>query len=243
MSSKDKKSNDKKEKKKKEDQADESVKTIVSVRNDEPASSPVPVRRAVSASKNEMEQLQQDLQDLNSTVTALFRIPVFFSQQGLSSLGSIPPEPPYTKQQQFIIRMFKEIKNELLFPKTLPTTEQNDDTSLQQIRRMVNSSYGFTAALLQPARPTDKQEPYSPFLQIEPAMAYQKGLPILLVIEDTMLDQAGGIWIGQLAPVKLVVWFSDASDSIEQFFNSGQWQEALQDWSVQVRSRFLEKWA
>ena len=40
-------------------------------------------------------------------------------------------------------------------------------------------------------------------------MAYQYGLPLLLVIENNML-QAGGVWGGggQLAPFTPVVWFS-----------------------------------
>lgn len=257
MSSKDKNKKEKKEKNKKEEQPEEIVRTIVSVKDDEPASSPVPakktgsekgdkptsssvpVKKTVSVSNNEIAQLQKDIQDLNDAVTALYRVPIFFSQQSLFSLGSIPPEPPYTKQQQFIIRMFKEIKNTLLFPKTLPSTEQNSGTAFDQIRKMVNTNFGYAAALVKPAQPTDKQEPYSPFLQIEPAMAFQQGLPILLVIENSMLDRAGGVWSGQLGPVKPIVWFSDAADSIEQFFNSVQWTEALQAWSRKVRSGFL----
>lgn len=186
----------------------------------------------------EIAQWDKDMQDLNNAASALFRVPVFFSHQNLFSLGPIPPIPPFTKQQQFIIRMFKEIKKVLLFPRTLPNTEQYPDTTLENIRTIVNSSYGLAAALLVPARPTDKGEPYSPLLQIEPAMAYQYGLPILLVIENAMLNKAGGIWTGQLAPFTPIVWFSDTV-TVDQFFNSVQWKEALQNWAGQVRSGYF----
>lgn len=193
----------------------------------------------IRLSDEEIQQCQKDLQDLNQAASALFRIPVFFSHQGLFSLGPIPPVPPFTKQQQFIIRMFKEIKRVLLFPRTLPTTDQYPETTIENIRTIVNSSYGLAAALLQPARPTEKGEPYSPFLQIEPAMAYQRGLPLLLVIERSMQDRASGIWTGQFAPFTPIVWLSDSPNSVDEFFNSVQWKEALQNWAGEVRSGYF----
>ncbi|MCM3587333.1 hypothetical protein M3182_16470 [Mesobacillus maritimus] len=194
----------------------------------------------LTLSKEEMEQCYRDIQDLNDAATALFRIPVFFSHQNLFSLGD--PNPPFTRQQEFIIRMFKEIKKVLLFPRTLPNTEQYPDTTLENIRTLVNSSYGLAAALLVPTGPTDKGEPYSPLLQIEPSMAYQRGLPLLLVIERTMQDRAGGIWTGQLAPFTPVVWFS-STVTVDQFFNSVQWKEALHNWAGQVRSGYFAQTA
>ena len=76
------------------------------------------------------------------------------------------------------------------------------------------------------------------FLQIEPAMAYQYGLPLLLVIEDGF--PAGGIWggAGQLAPFTPIVWFS-SSVSVDDFFKSPQWKSALKNWAGQVRSGYF----
>ena len=102
---------------------------------------------------------------------------------------------------------------------------------------MVNSSYGLAAALLTPTGPTSQHEPYSPFLQIEPAMAYQYGLPLLLVIESTMQGNAGGVWAG-LVPFTPVVWFSNTT-TVEQFFDSPQWKEVLQHWAGQVYSGYF----
>ncbi|WP_028545638.1 hypothetical protein [Paenibacillus taiwanensis] len=182
-------------------------------------------------SHEEREQHEKDLQDLTEAASALFRIPVFFSHQNLFSLD--------TTRQRFIVRMFNEIKKVLLFPRTLPNTDEYPDTTLENIRTMVNSSYGLVAALLVPTGPTSPQgEPYSPFLQIEPAMGYQYGLPLFLVAERAMLDRAGGIWSGQTAPFTPIVWFSNTV-TVEQFFNSVPWKEALQNWAGQVRSGYF----
>ncbi|MDC2867922.1 hypothetical protein [Bacillus sp. BP-3] len=185
-------------------------------------------------SPQEKEQHEKDLQDLTEAASALFKIPVFFSHQNLFTLD--------ITRQRFIVRMFKEIKKVLLFPRTLPNTDEYPDTTLEGIRTVVNSSYGLAAALLVPNGPTSQGEPYSPFLQIEPAMGYQYGLPLLLVAERAMLDRASGVWSGQTAPFTPIVWFSDTV-TVEQFFNSVPWKEALNNWAGQVRSGYFAQTA
>ena len=104
------------------------------------------------------------MNDLNEAASAFFRIPVFFSHQNLFTLG--PSQPPLSQEQKLIIRMFKEIKRVLLFPRTIPNTDQYPSTTLENIRTMINSSYGAAAVLL-------KQ---TPFLQIEPSrLLYSNG--------------------------------------------------------------------
>lgn len=179
---------------------------------------------------------QPELKDLAEAASALFRIPVFFSHQNLFRLG--PPQPPLSEQQNFIIRMFKEIKSVLLFPRTLPNTDQYPETTLENIRTIVNSSYGMAAALLKPIRSEPESEPYTPFLQIEPAMGYQYGLSLLLVRESTI--PAGGIWgsAGQLAPFTPLIWHSETT-TVDEFFDSVAWKEALQNWAGEVRSGYF----
>jgi hypothetical protein len=76
----------------------------------------------VNIESDEIKQARKDIDDLSQAASALFRIPVFFSHQNLFTLG--PPQPPLSKEQKFIIRMFKEIKKVLLFPRTVPNTDQ-----------------------------------------------------------------------------------------------------------------------
>lgn len=200
------------------------------MKNKDTISSPEP-----ALSREEIACWNRGMQDLNDAATAFFKIPVFFSHQNLFTLG--PPQPPFSIQQRFVIRMFNEIQRELLFPRTLPNTEQYPNTTLENIRTMVNSSYGLASVLLKPVGPTPQGEPYSPLLQIEPSMGFQHGLP-LLVIENGV--QAGGIWggAGQLAPFTPIVWFS-ATVTIEEFFSSPQWKSALKNWAGQVRSGYF----
>jgi hypothetical protein len=71
---------------------------------------------------------------------------------------------------------------------------------------------------LEPTGSTDQKEPYSPFLQIEPSMAYQYGHPVLLVKQSTIV--AGGVWgdAGPLFPFTPLVWHSE-NTSVDQFFS------------------------
>jgi hypothetical protein len=184
---------------------------------------------------NDQEQFAQDLEELNNSASALFRIPVFFSHQNLFRLD--------TNEQQFIVRLFKEIKKDLLFPRTIPNTEQYPETTLENIRRVVNSSYGAVAALLVQKSNTSDNETYSPFLQVEPAMAYQHGLPLLLIIQRKeqgnnlpTLPQAGGVW--KFSPFGPVEWFSNQV-TVDEFFKSVQWKEVLQMWAGEVRSGYF----
>ncbi|WP_432776075.1 hypothetical protein AAFJ72_03520 [Brevibacillus gelatini] len=190
-----------------------------------------------TSSHDKHKQAYADMNDLNNAASAFFRIPVFFSHQNLFTLG--PSQPPFSQEQQFIIRMFKEIKKVLLFPRTLPNTDQYPNTTLENIRTMINSSYGTAAVLLKPTRSTSQGEPYSPFLQIEPTMAFQYGLPLLLVKQDTIA--AGGVWgdAGPLAPFTPLTWFSSSGVTVDEFFDSVQWKEALQNWAGQVRSGYF----
>ncbi|AVK96171.1 hypothetical protein FCT18_03300 [Lysinibacillus sphaericus] len=184
----------------------------------------------------EINQFYKAVEDLNDAAGAFFRIPVFFSHQNLFTLGSA--QPPLSNEQRFIIRMFNEIKQVLLFPRTIPNTDQYPNTTIENVRTIVNSSYGTAAALLKPTRRTDQLEPYSPFLQIEPSMSLQRGLPLLLVKQSTI--KAGGIWgdAGPLAPYTPLIWFSETT-TVDEFFDSIAWKEALQNWAGQVRSGYF----
>lgn len=184
----------------------------------------------------EINQFYKAVEDLNDAAGAFFRIPVFFSHQNLFTLGSA--QPPLSDEQRFIIRMFNKIKQVLLFPRTIPNTDQYPNTTIENVRTIVNSSYGTAAALLKPTRRTDQLEPYSPFLQIEPSMSLQRGLPLLLVKQSTI--KAGGIWgdAGPLAPYTPLIWFSETT-TVDEFFDSIAWKEALQNWAGQVRSGYF----
>lgn len=165
----------------------------------------------------------------------LYRIPIFLSY----------PSKLNTKQSEFVDNIIKEIRRALLFPRTLPVTEQYPETPLNNIRRMLLSSYGFIALNLaqrevkvlqnnlgQPVELTTLEG--SPFAQVEPAMAFQFGLPILLIRESTV--EKSGIWSFGIGPFLLLKW--NPNLPLSDFFTSNAWLETFQNWISQVRNGF-----
>lgn len=166
-----------------------------------------------------------------------FRIPTFLSH----------PSRLNVVQQQFVDAVIRKIRKELLFPRTLPITEQYPETPLTNIRRMILSSYGMVSLnlrqrrvniiednLLQPIETTTWVG--SPFAQIEPAMAYEYGLPLLL-IRETGVEQ-NGIWSFGISPFLILEWDSTVINPIETFFQRTDWKSIFQSWTCHVRSGY-----
>ena len=172
---------------------------------------------------------------MKETSDLIFRVPVFLSHPG--RLNSV--------QQEFVDAIIMEIKKELLFPRTLPITEQYPETPLTNIRRMMLSSYGLVSLNLkqrevnvimnnlgQPIPQTVWEG--SPFAQIEPAMAYQYGLPILLIRESDV--EQNGIWAFGVGPFLIMEW--DSTKPIADFLKRPDWRDILRNWVAHVRSGY-----
>jgi hypothetical protein len=189
-------------------------------------------------------QNQPELQDV---VNRLFRVPVFLSQPNIPNLNA--------HQLQFLIRLIREIRRELFFPRTLPRTELYPESILTNVRRVINSSYGLVAANLALRKvqvietngvvpfPTPPDNIFwlgSPFSQIEPAMAFERGLPLLLIIQSGVIME--GIWSFGVAPFTILTWNSDPDNpqpgDIDAFFDSVQWREILKNWAAEVRNGY-----
>lgn len=165
----------------------------------------------------------------------IYRIPVFLSHP--SRLNSI--------QQEFVSTIIMEIKKALLLPRTLPVSEQYPEPPLTNIRRMILSSYGFIALNLAQREVRALENNLveelnfttwegSPFAQIEPAMAFQYGLPMLLIRESTV--EQTGIWSFGIGPFLLLEW--NPNLPLGDFFNSTAWLQIFQNWISQVRNGF-----
>lgn len=177
---------------------------------------------------------------INECVDRAFRIPTFLSTT--NTVNDL--------QGQFLNRLIAEIEDALLFPRTLPVSEQYPENILTNIRRLVFSSYGLLAINFQrffvqilksnvggPPTNTPFWEG-STFSQIEPAMAFQFGIPILLV-RETGTDVSNGIWAGGITPLNIFVDWDSENQSVEDFFNSVQWREVFAYWAAEVRSNYL----
>ncbi len=167
----------------------------------------------------------------------LFRIPVFLSH----------PTRLNTVQQQFVDAIIREIRKALLFPRTLPESEQYPETPLTNIRRMILSSYGMVSLNLRQNEVTIIQnnlnQPVgvttwegSPFAQIEPGMAYLYGLPLLLIRETGVIQN--GIWSFGIGPFLILEWDSTVANPIETFFARNDWKSIFQNWVSEVRSGY-----
>lgn len=175
---------------------------------------------------------------MQAVIDQAFRIPVFLSTANTLN----------TLQQQFLDRLISEIENALLFPRTIPRSDQSPEPPLTSIRRMILSSYGLVAVDFQRffvqgiktnVGPFEPQTPFwegSPFSQIEPSMAYQYGLPLLL-IREAGTDVNRGIWQLGNAPFLILDWNSE-TQSVDAFFASVSWRQFFANWVGQVRNGY-----
>ncbi|MFT4143327.1 MAG: hypothetical protein QM644_02640 [Mobilitalea sp.] len=180
--------------------------------------------------------------ELVEKTNRFYQIPVFLSHPTSVTMNNL--------QISFLIRLLSELKKELLFPRTLPNTEQYPESTMTSIRRMVLSSFGMVTLNLARRKvqviETNGATVYnndigrqfwtgSVFSFIEPAMAYQFGLPQLFITEASVSDQdvnqQGGIF-----PFRVLIW--DSSKGIDYFFESVEWKEMLQNWAAEVRSGY-----
>ncbi len=192
-------------------------------------------RKIVKADVDNKECEPSDL--MKEAANLVFRIPVFLSHP--SRLNAL--------QQQFVDEVIRQIRKALLFPRTLPITEQYPETPLTNIRRMILSSYGMVSLNLKQRNveliQNNLNQPLegsvwegSPFAQIEPAMAYEYGLPLLL-IRETGVEQTG-IWSFGIGPFLILDWDSSAPNPIETFFKRTDVKSIFQNWVGQVRAGY-----
>ncbi len=193
---------------------------------------------------NEMTEVNEvPSPELVAKTNRFYQIPVFLSHPTSVTMNNL--------QISFLIRLMSELKKVLLFPRTLPNSEQYPESTMTSIRRMVNSSFGMITLNLSRRKveviETNGATVYendigkqfwtgSAFSFIEPAMAYQRGLPELFITEATVSDQdvnqQGGIF-----PFRVLIW--DSSKGIDYFFDSVEWKEMLQNWAAEVRSGYF----
>lgn len=193
--------------------------------------------KTMNTVKTEKSRYLEPTDQMKESANLLYRIPVFLSH----------PSRLNTVQQQFVDEIIRLIKKEILFPRTLPFTEQYPESPLTNIRRMITSSYGIVALNLRQRLVELKEDNLgqsltgtiwegSPFAQIEPGMAYEYGLPLLLIREAGV--NQNGIWSFGIAPVLILEWDSTVANPIATFFAKNDWKSIFQNWASQVRSGY-----
>lgn len=162
------------------------------------------------------------------------RIPIFLSK----------PTPICEEQEFFIDYLIEFLKSEGLEPRTLGVTDYDTNAPLKGIRRIMMESNGLLAIALKKTYIetgceykggswdcVEDKWLTSPYCQIEPAMAFQLGLPVLIlrdksVIPDGILEKGA---VGSFMSV------FDIKDGCKYFY-SDEFLKLLREWEADVRT-------
>lgn len=161
------------------------------------------------------------------------------------------PAPYLRSQKEFIDRFRSELTKIGLVSHTIGVTDYDMDSPLRGIRSLMSVTDGLIAIALKrhhvitgkskdssdigaSSVSLDGQFFTSPFCQIEPAMAFQLGLPVLVfrekgVFEEGMLEpRATGLYTPEFS--------ADSADDIDRFFESDEYKELMREFYYRVRS-------
>ena len=159
------------------------------------------------------------------------------------------PTPHLKRQQEFIDRVISYLKQRGFQPRTLGVTDYDMEEPLVAIRRLMMESNGlltiaFRRTLIEKgearsgtdipgAETRDVSGSWitSPYCHIEPAMAFQVGLPILIfrekgVIADGILERGvTGTYLPEF----------DLDKPIDDYLNDYEWNQIIGKWEGHVR--------
>jgi len=163
-------------------------------------------------------------------------IPIFLSR----------PNPVTPDQTQFLQILEEHVLTSGLLPKTLGVNEYGGDPPLATVRMLMSESNGLVVVALRRYRADPlfrlrhnldddvMSQVYltSPWCHIEPGMAFQLGLPMLIirergVLDDGILDRGvAGHYVPEI----------DVEGSPDAFLLGAEWRSLLQDFSAQARA-------
>lgn len=159
---------------------------------------------------------------------------------------------PYLKLQEEFLRLFrKKLQDKNLDPRTIGETDYTMDSPLEGIRSLMLVTNGLVAVALKrhhvvegaskdasdmgyPSQSIAGKYFTSPFCHIEPAMAFQLGLPVLVlrekgVIEEGMLEpRATGMYTAEFS--------TDSMEEIYKFLDSRECNDLLDALAHRVMS-------
>jgi hypothetical protein len=160
------------------------------------------------------------------------------------------PKPCFGRQKAFVDQIFTYLSERGFGPRTLGVNEYDMDTPLTAIRRLMTESNGLLTiafrrtfiekgtARLRTDLETLKEEKIdgvwltTPWAHIEPAMAYQLGLPVLILRERGVL--ADGIL--ERGVVGLYMPEFDLDQAMDTYFSGAEWRGIIGKWEGYVRT-------
>lgn len=160
------------------------------------------------------------------------------------------PKPAFARQDEFVGRVTHHLEERGFAPRTLGVTDYDMDAPLTAIRRLMLDSNGLITLAFRrtyvesgaaragtdidgfEASRIDGTWLTTPWAHIEPAMAYQLGLPILLLREKGV--SADGIHERGVAGLYLPEF--DLDNPQDEYFKSPQWNDVIGKWGGYVRA-------
>jgi hypothetical protein len=160
------------------------------------------------------------------------------------------PKPCFGRQKEFIEHVRSYLDERGFGPRTLGVTDYDMDSPLTSIRRLMLESNGLITVAFRrtyvekgTARlridVADLKEASidavwltTPWAHIEPAMAYQLGLPVLILREHGVLDDG----ILERGVVGLYLPEFDLEKSVDDYFASAEWKGVIGKWEGYVRA-------
>ncbi|WP_260471259.1 hypothetical protein [Streptococcus cristatus] len=158
------------------------------------------------------------------------------------------PKPFLSNQEKFIEKIRKHLKERNFEPCTLGVTDYNMDAPLKAIKEIMENSNGVVTVafrrnkikegvgkpdsdLNQDSYDLDNSWLTSPYCQIEPAMGYQLGLPIIIFREKGVLAEG----ILEKGVLGIFMPEFDLSGDIDEYFSSAEWKQLIEHWERQVK--------
>jgi hypothetical protein len=159
------------------------------------------------------------------------------------------PKPHQARQSSFIDDLQKYLRGRGFEPRTLGVTDYDMDVPLKAIRRLMLESHGLitiafrrtfvgSAIIRKDADlPKAKQETLkdvwltSAYCQIEPAMAYQIGLPTLILREEGVAPD--GLLDKGIIGIYMPEFSLDSSPT--DYLQSPEWMDLIGKWEGYVR--------
>lgn len=149
------------------------------------------------------------------------------------------------EQQLFINELTGILSDHDFIPKTLGVTDCVENNALYALRKLILNCNGLIAVafkrtkiingLLKPGSSEEKmiEELWvtSPFCQIEPAMAYQTGLPILILKEKDVLSE--GIMLNDISNIRILEF--DLQHEEVSYLQTREWKSAFRVWCREVQ--------
>lgn len=160
------------------------------------------------------------------------------------------PKPLSSAQESFIETLCAYLDERKMVPRTLGVTDYNMDAPLMAIRRLMSESHGLLTVAFRRTHistatvnlGTDlagvKTVPLSdvwftsPWAHIEPAMAFQLGLPILVLREKGVV--ADGVLQRGVVGLYMPEFELDSASGVTDYLESPEWQELIGQWEGRV---------